>query len=194
MSYLDAVRLTFHGDYQADVSTVNNDVRHYALDSFEDRFQAPSQGDVMNGWWNPTGSNALRLLNCRVGSVGWPDGRTVSDPAQDPACALAIGGPNTAVSAKLVDLDPQWQMSPRDLGARASPGRRPGVTLMREPSRRRPSATSVRAGQTPDQRPCASAMFVSVLTGVTGTDESIARSPCLTALRAASAPACCRSA
>ncbi len=41
MSYLGNLRLVFSGDFQADVSTVNNDVRHYDTYSFESRFQEP---------------------------------------------------------------------------------------------------------------------------------------------------------
>lgn len=35
MSYLNRLRLAFTGSFQADVSTVNNDVRHYDNASFQ---------------------------------------------------------------------------------------------------------------------------------------------------------------
>lgn len=35
MSYLNAVRLHFSGSFQADVSTVNNDVRHFDVANFQ---------------------------------------------------------------------------------------------------------------------------------------------------------------
>ena len=39
MSYLNNVRLIFSGTFQADISTVNNDVRHFDNGTFEPRFQ-----------------------------------------------------------------------------------------------------------------------------------------------------------
>ena len=111
MSYLDRLRLTFFGDFQADVSTVNNDVRHYDNAAFEPRFQDPAQGTVENGWWHPTGSNAFRLLACRVRRVHLADGTVTGDPTVDPAAGLRIGGSAQRVSGKLVDLDPQWQLA-----------------------------------------------------------------------------------
>jgi hypothetical protein len=41
MSYLNVVRLAFAGTFQADVSTVNNDVRHFDNASFEPAYQRP---------------------------------------------------------------------------------------------------------------------------------------------------------
>ena len=43
MSYLDTPRLTFCGLFEADVNTVNNDVRHYDVASFEARFRRVQQ-------------------------------------------------------------------------------------------------------------------------------------------------------
>ena len=115
MSYLNNVRLIFSGTFQADISTVNNDVRHFDNATFEPRFQdlqsnANPHGPL-NGWFNPTGSGAFRLIDCRVSSVCYKDGTSQSDPAKDPVIGMLIGGSNTRVSGKLVDLDPQWQMA-----------------------------------------------------------------------------------
>lgn len=111
MSYLDHVRLVFAGDFQADISTVNNDVRHYDNATFEQRFQTFLKRPVQNGWWNPIGSGAFRLINCRVRAVHYSDGTSCTEPALDAAVGLHISGSNDRVGAKLVDLDPQWQMS-----------------------------------------------------------------------------------
>ena len=79
MSYLDLPRLTFSGAFQADVNTVNNDVRNYSVPTFEARFQTAQQpspdgkGTIYNGWWNPYGSNAFRLLECVVTGLVGPD-------------------------------------------------------------------------------------------------------------------------
>lgn len=49
MSYLNFPRLTFSGQFQADVSTVNNDTRHFDNDTFNSDFQKfsdKSQGSL----------------------------------------------------------------------------------------------------------------------------------------------------
>jgi hypothetical protein len=115
MSYLDCPRLVFFGDFQADVSTVNNDVRHYDAASFETRFQEFSQGATENGWWNPIGGAAFRLLNCRVRGATGTNGTAVT---QDAVLDAAIGGSSDRVAAKMVDLDPQWQLSSQLWGLR----------------------------------------------------------------------------
>ncbi|UJB32655.1 hypothetical protein [Chromobacterium sp. Beijing] len=43
MSYLQFPRLAFSGQFQSDVSTVNNDPRHYDNATFEPRFQEYQQ-------------------------------------------------------------------------------------------------------------------------------------------------------
>jgi hypothetical protein len=99
MSYLELPRVIFDGDFQADVSTVNNFVENFDIATFD---PATSPGA-----WNPTGSGAFRLLNCRV--------RNASDdkntPAKaDPILTSVVGGSSDQVS-KILDLDPQWQLS-----------------------------------------------------------------------------------
>lgn len=119
MSYLDLPRVTFSGDFQADVSTVNNDVRHFDVGSFDPVFQevqnSPPGAPSNNGWFNPTGSGAFRLLNCRVRGAIDEDGQV--DDA-DPILATTVGGSSDRVSAKIVDLDPQWQLSSELWGLR----------------------------------------------------------------------------
>ena len=69
MSYLNNTRLVFSGRFQSDVSTVNNDVEHFNIDTFELNDQDFGQGTT-NGWWNPCGSGAFRLIDCKVTEVG----------------------------------------------------------------------------------------------------------------------------
>ena len=113
MSYLGSPRIHFAGRFQADTSTVNNDVRHFDSEQFCAEFQ-----DLMeikdetivyyHGYWNPQGSGA-GLLGCKVtGAV--LDGQVFDRPEDDPVVGLFIGGSNDRVAAKLVDLDPQQQM------------------------------------------------------------------------------------
>jgi hypothetical protein len=111
MSFLHPSRLSFAGKFQADVSTVNNDVRHYDDATFSPNFQQLQAPDNLNGWWNPTGSGAYRFVNCSVTGVGYADGSWESDPAADPAIGLTVAGAGDRTSGKLVDIDPQWQLA-----------------------------------------------------------------------------------
>lgn len=114
MSYLDTPRLHFRGRFQADTSTVNNDVRHYKTAAFQPEFQAmmvgQGQGEAQrtNGYWNPEGSGAWRFLGCRITSAVLGD-RTITDPRVDPVIGMRIAGSDDRVAGKLVDLDPQQQ-------------------------------------------------------------------------------------
>ncbi len=110
MSYLNNLHLAFSGRFQSDVSTVNNDVRHFDNETFKPDYQEYSKGKNLNGWWNPCGSGAFRLIDCKVAEVGYSDGTTVSTAVDDPAVGMLIGGSDAMVSGKMVDLDPQMQM------------------------------------------------------------------------------------
>jgi hypothetical protein len=105
MSYLDPVRLHFAGQFQADPSTVNNVTQYYDNDSFT---KADQQRPA--GLWNPEGSGAWRLVDCRVTRVCYADGSSTTDPSVDPVVGLRLMDANTRVAGKLVDLDPQQQM------------------------------------------------------------------------------------
>ncbi|WPB82358.1 hypothetical protein KYC5002_24975 [Archangium violaceum] len=134
MSYLVGPRITFSGLFQADVSTVNNDVRHYSNKDFQSSFQEqqptyespppPTDG----GWWNPDGSGAFRLINCQVKGALWADGTWVTDSAQDSAIGLLVGNALGRSAGKMVDLDPQMQMVSAiwGMGVRLTDGTGPG--------------------------------------------------------------------
>jgi hypothetical protein len=111
MSYLNAVRLVFSGQFQADPSTVNNDVRHYDNASFKAKYQEFQQGREWDGWWNPPGSGAFRLVNCTVKAVHYADGTCSSDPKADPIVGLSILDSPNRTAGKIVDIDPQWQVA-----------------------------------------------------------------------------------
>jgi hypothetical protein len=181
MSYLDPVRLVFYGDFQADVSTVNNDVRHYDDATFEPRFQQLTHAPDQNGWWRPTGSNAFRLINCRVESVHH-DGP--EQPGNDPAVGALIGGSAERVSGKLVDLDPQWQMSSQIWGLQVSLTNAAGEALFHghfEPTGFRDILFGRQVGARNVNGQSAGAVFQSVLTNVTWSERHTA-SPALRAL------------
>lgn len=164
MSYLNHLRLVFSGQFQADVSTVNNDVRHFDNATFEERFQKLQQRPVENGWWNPIGSGAFRLINCRVTSVHYQDGNSTADPKVDSAIGLLIDGSNDRVSGKLVDIDPQWQLASEIWGltVRLNDGKNPNiVTGQYQPAAFRDLWFSRLQSQSGDA--AASATFQSVL-------------------------------
>ncbi|KAA0572602.1 hypothetical protein [Azospirillum sp. Sh1] len=132
MSFLNPVRLVFSGTFQADVSTVNNDVRHYDNESFRPVYQEfgktlPDGEAVYNGWWNPTGSGAFRLIDCKVVGLGFADGSFVDRRGADAALGMLIGGSTDRTSGKLVDIDPQWQVAsaPWGLDVRLTDGKTP---------------------------------------------------------------------
>ncbi len=135
MSYLSTPRIVFHGQFQADVSTVNNDVRHFSNQDFEERFQdfqkqvlvngAPQT--IWNGWWNPRGSGAFRLSGCVVQSVVYGDGQVVRSQDEDPIIGAQVLGAEGRSPGKLVDIDPQWQLCSQiwGMGVRLVPERGP---------------------------------------------------------------------
>jgi len=97
MSYLALPRLAFAGRFQADVSTINNVTSNYDLSN-------PNVDQL----WNPEGTGAFRLLDCRVTGGATTAGEISGD---DPALQAVIAGTDDRSSAKLVDLDPEWQLS-----------------------------------------------------------------------------------
>lgn len=108
MAYLNSPRLTFAGKFQADPSTVNNDVNHYNNETFQPSYQQYGPSGT-NGWWNPDGTGNWRLIDCIITSVTYQDGTTTHDPNIDPVIGMSIIDANSRVAGKIVDLDPQQQ-------------------------------------------------------------------------------------
>lgn len=116
MSYLDSPRLNFTGFFQADVSTINNDVRYYDIDTFLPQYQEwssaakppPGEQPIAKGAWNPEGTGAFRLVECKI--TGARLGRrAIITAAEDPVIGMTLENADGRVSGKLVDLDPQQQ-------------------------------------------------------------------------------------
>lgn len=105
MSYLDSPRLHFKGWFQADVSTINNDVRFFQNASFAPEYQQLNQ----NGSWNPEGTGVFRLLECFV-TGGFLSGQQLTTPSDDPLIGMTVQNATDRAPGKLVDLDPQQQM------------------------------------------------------------------------------------
>jgi len=109
MSYLNALRLHFAGQFQSNVSTVNNDPGHFDNASFKARYQNMEGNGMVppNGWFNPQGDAAFRLLGCTVNSAWMPSGQVTSS---DPVLGYIVADSDGSVPAKLVDLDPEQQL------------------------------------------------------------------------------------
>ncbi|HZI47674.1 MAG TPA: hypothetical protein VFD75_07730, partial [Pyrinomonadaceae bacterium] len=105
MSYLDSPRIHFRGWFQADVSTINNDVRFFQNDSFVPEYQELNT----NGSWNPRGTAVFRILDCSV-TGGFLNGRALSTLQDDAVIGLTLQNAVDRAPGKLVDLDPQQQM------------------------------------------------------------------------------------
>ena len=100
MSYIDSPRLHFHGWFQADVSTINNDVQ---------AFDTGNSAGPADPGWNPEGTGIFRLLDCAV-TGGFLNGRRLIDSADDAAIGMTVQNAGERSPGKLVDLDPQQQM------------------------------------------------------------------------------------
>ncbi len=111
MSYLREPRLIFSGKFQADPSTVNNDPEHFDTAAFQPSYQQPQHGGAQNGWWNPNGTGAWRLVDCVVTRVVYADGSACDDPNLDPIVGSPVTDDTNGVEAKLVDLDSEQQMT-----------------------------------------------------------------------------------
>src|SRR5437763_7106458 len=111
MSYLNPLRLHFSGQFQASVSTVNNDPVHYDnahfLPNYQDRSSGPDPSQ-WNGWFNPRGDAAWRLLGCSV-TAAWIGPGTPA-AAADPIRTALVMDSDRSAPAKLVDLDPEQQL------------------------------------------------------------------------------------
>lgn len=109
MSYLNALRLHFAGQFQANVSTVNNDPAHFDNAIFKPSYQL-LQGPNMqppNGWFSPQGDAAFRLLGCRVTSAWTSSGQVAGS---DPVLKAIVADSDGSVPAKMADLDSEQQL------------------------------------------------------------------------------------
>ena len=107
MSYLDTPRLHFTGHFQADVSTINNEVSFYDIATFTPDDQQLTT-DGTKGGWNPEGTGVFRLVGCRFTGARLGN-RQITTFAQDPVIGMALENADERVFGKLVDLDPQQQ-------------------------------------------------------------------------------------
>jgi hypothetical protein len=117
MSYLTPPRLTFAGRFQVDVSTVNNDPEHFDVANFRSSSWRTGEGPV-DGWWNPSGTNAFRLVDAIVRSATASTGELSTDSAFDGAIGMGVRDADHRVPGRMVDLDPDNQLVPAVWGWR----------------------------------------------------------------------------
>lgn len=132
MNYLNPLRLHFAGQFQASVSTVNNDPLHFDNSHFIPAYQERQTGskpDELKGWWNPGGDAAWRLIGCRVTSAWRADGSPVDK--DDSVLRCLIADSDRRVAAKLVDLDPEQQLVSEIWGLEVRICEADGKTLLR---------------------------------------------------------------
>jgi hypothetical protein len=173
MSYLDSPRFHFRGWFQADVSTINNDVMAFDVNSSAQ----PDPG------WNPEGTGIFRFVDCSV-TGGFLNGQQIIDAAADPVIGMTIQNADQRAPAKLVDLDPQQQMVSMIFGMQIRLVSASLRTLMRGEYKPAPFANLwARQIEGPRTDQKLGAMYQSVLEDVTWGEEG--DSPMLRALRAA---------
>ena len=181
ISHLNSLRLHFAGQFQANVSTVNNDPLHFDNSQFLPSYQTMQAAVAMNGWFNPAGDAAWRLIRCKVTSVAMPN--AVPD---DPILACLVADSESHATAKLVDLDPEQQLVSEIWGLQVRITDPSGKTLLSgnfEPLVMDIWDPAASAGSGGDQ--VAGAMYQSVLTDLKWADVS--SSAFLLALKAAAA-------
>ncbi|HEY0106252.1 MAG TPA: hypothetical protein VGB91_09225, partial [Rhizomicrobium sp.] len=130
MSYLNQLRLHFAGQFQSNISTVNNDPAHFDNAGFQSTYQKP-QGPGMhppNGWFSPQGDAAFRLLGCTVTGAWLPSGPVA---ASDPVLSSLIADSDSQAPAKLVDLDSEQQLVSQIWGLQVRIADSHGHTLLR---------------------------------------------------------------
>ncbi|MGH9279496.1 MAG: hypothetical protein ACRD12_15515, partial [Acidimicrobiales bacterium] len=176
MSYLDPPRLHFAGTFQAAPSTVNNDPQHYDTATFDPADRESS--------WNPRGDAVWRLLGCTVTEAVMADGSPAA--GDDEVRGLAVADSDRAVSAKLVDLDPQQQLVSMIFGLEVRLVTADGATWLRGRFRPAPFADIWDRAKGGGGDIGAGAMYQSVLTDLEWGDGA-AGSPFLTELREAAA-------
>jgi hypothetical protein len=98
MSYLDVPRLHFSGDFYADPATANNERGNY------------DPAARLDPGWNHNGKNWFFLQGCTVRSVVDGSGAVRRATAGDALVGGRVESTNSPTFAKIVDLDPEFQV------------------------------------------------------------------------------------
>jgi hypothetical protein len=180
MSYLNPPRLHFAGKFDANVSTVNNDPFHFNTGTFQPSYQDLQSATAMNGWFNPRGDAAFRLIGCQITGAYGAGGRPAG---ADPVFGCMVSDSDRLAPAKLVDLDPEQQMVSTIFGLEVRIADPIGSSLMRGSFEPAPFTDLWGRAAGPGSDTNAGSMYQSVLTNLEWGDVS--HSPFLMALRAA---------
>lgn len=129
MSYLSALRLHFAGQFQASISTVNNDPVHFDNSRFRPEYQDRQTGEAFNGWFNPRGDANWRFLGCKVSGAWLAPG--LQADRTDPVLTYLLADSDSNVAAKLVDLDPEQQLVSMVFGLEVRLTTAAGATVVR---------------------------------------------------------------
>jgi hypothetical protein len=119
MSYLDAPRFHFFGNFFANPSTINNATENYALDAVYNN-QPASSVNPSSVWWNPVGQAFFRIPGpsgqltpapaCTVTGAYDSGGPVTSDPLIGASFVSILAGGPPAQYGRLADLDPDQQV------------------------------------------------------------------------------------
>jgi hypothetical protein len=109
MSYLDALRFHFSGNFFSDPSTVNNHEAHYTNSAFDrnKHWKRGSGSSPEHGWWNPEGANSFKFQNVGITGAMLAGGTPAAAGDAVLTCEFASRG---RPPGKMVDLDPDQQM------------------------------------------------------------------------------------
>ena len=129
MSYLNPVRLTFNGKFQAAPSTVNNDPNHFNNATFDRKTDWSQKPGAQGGWWNPMGDASWRLIGCSASSAWMGADQPV--PSSDPVLSYLVVDSDSKVSAKIVDLDPEQQLVSQVWGLQVRMAKADGTTVLK---------------------------------------------------------------
>src|SRR5688572_12103213 len=118
MSYLDAPRFHFYGNFFANPSTINNATENYSLAEVYNN-RPPSSVNPNSVWWNPMGQAFFRIPgattnqftpSCTVSGAVDANGPVTSDPLLGATFESVIAGGPPAQWGRLADLDPDQQV------------------------------------------------------------------------------------
>ncbi|MFT4586888.1 MAG: hypothetical protein ACI9VS_000239 [Candidatus Binatia bacterium] len=108
MSYLTYPRLTFSGQFQANVSTLNNISQNYNPTVYSDISDMSNVALV----WNPLGDGGWTFKDCVVTRVDYSPSSFATTSTEDPIVGQPVSAVKSAdfpIAATLVDLDVQQQ-------------------------------------------------------------------------------------
>ncbi|XP_065054621.1 uncharacterized protein LOC135683325 [Rhopilema esculentum] len=114
-SALQYPHISFRGGFKANVATANNVPANFDNENFfgYDQFSNNYGG---KGQWNPQGTNDLILIDCHVTGACPAIGECTESSQKDTVCGTPVTDGGFRTFAKMVDLDPAYQIVPEIWG------------------------------------------------------------------------------